>query len=87
MVGQVQYNVGDQYAVPGYLVFTGVPMILVMSIWFGAVAPPQPLIDLLGGEGIARIVYAFGETAVYVLVASIMMTFIAVGRVFTKEQQ
>ena len=63
-----------------------VPMIVVMSAVTGSVDPPPELMEILGlDRAVASFIYGMGLVTSYVIVATILGTFIASARLFNLE--
>jgi len=63
-----------------------VPMIVIMSAITGAVDPPPELMEILGlDRSIAGFIYGMGLTTSYVVVVTILGTFVASAKLFNLE--
>ena len=64
------------------LTVIGIPMIMIVSMFLGVIAPPSAFIRIFGAEAIASFVFTFAMLSVYIIFLSMMMVFTHAAEVF-----
>ncbi len=67
------------------LTVIGIPMIMIISMFLGVIAPPSAFVKIFGAEAIASFVFTFAMLSVYIIFLSIMMVFTQAAEVFQPE--
>ncbi len=63
----------------------GIPLIIIVMMFLGAIPPPSTLVRLFGAPQLASFVYAIAMISVYIIFLCIMMVFSQAAEVFQPE--
>ncbi|MGQ4876064.1 MAG: hypothetical protein ACP6IY_18515 [Promethearchaeia archaeon] len=84
----ISVNLGGAPALKNFGTVTVVvpPLLLIWSIWIGAVAPPSMFVKILGGESLASMIYAITMVSVFIIFIMINSVFVQAADFFIPEK-